>query len=153
VSVSNLTSNIIYEAIFVKIDNQIPVLTHFGDVTDPRVDRTKRYSLPDILFLCVCAVPCGADDCVAIAEFGASRIDWLKQFTDFSDDIPAHDTISRVLSLLDPHEFERAFVAWIAAIQDKRTVKLSLSTVKQCVVHSTPRPAKRLSIWSAPGAA
>ena len=61
----------------------------------------------------------GADDCVSIAEFGQYRYQWLTQFTSFGDDIPSHDTISRVLSLLDPQEFEQAFVAWVAAIQSK----------------------------------
>jgi predicted transposase YbfD/YdcC len=102
-----------------KSDLSIPFLTHFGKVSDPRQKRTKRYCLPDILFLCVCAVLCGADDCVAIAEFGRSRVDWLKQFTAFDDGTPSHDTISRVLSLINPREFELAFVAWIAAIQKK----------------------------------
>lgn len=102
-----------------KVDDTIPFLTHFGSVPDPRVDRTKRYALPDILFLCLCAVLCGADDCVAIADFGRLKADWLARYVNFQTGPPSHDTISRVLSLLDPVALEQAFVAWVAAIHKK----------------------------------
>jgi len=91
---------------------------YFGEMPDPRVERTKRHSLVDILFQCVCAVLCGADDCVAIADFGRSREEWLKRFVPMGGGPPSHDTISRVLSLLDPPSLSACFVAWVAAIQD-----------------------------------
>jgi predicted transposase YbfD/YdcC len=94
-------------------------LAFFDEIDDPRIDRTKRHDLVDILFLCVCAVLCGADDCVAIADFAKGREDWLRQFVPFDGGAPSHDTISRVLSLLDPKQFTECFIRWVAAIQEK----------------------------------
>ena len=33
----------------------------FADLPDPRVERTKRHALPDIITIAVCAVVSGAD--------------------------------------------------------------------------------------------
>jgi hypothetical protein len=37
------------------------LLDHFASLTDPRVDRTKRHCLMDILVIAIGAVICGAD--------------------------------------------------------------------------------------------
>jgi len=37
-------------------------IEHFGDIPDPRVDRTKDHKLIDILFITLSAVICGCDD-------------------------------------------------------------------------------------------
>ena len=52
----------------------------FSDLTDPRVDRTKRHKLLDILGLTIIAVLCGADNWVEVEEFGKIREEWLKTF-------------------------------------------------------------------------
>ncbi|HAC18227.1 MAG TPA: hypothetical protein DCF78_06560, partial [Dehalococcoidia bacterium] len=39
---------------------------HFGDLPLPRVDRTKRHELMDIVAIALCAVICGADNWVDI---------------------------------------------------------------------------------------
>jgi hypothetical protein len=41
-----------------------------SELPDPRVERTRLYELPSILFLCLCAVICGANDLVTIERFG-----------------------------------------------------------------------------------
>jgi predicted transposase YbfD/YdcC len=100
-------------------DTNLPFLTHFGQLTDPRMERRKRHKLFDILFLSVAAVLCGANDCVAIADFGKAQIAWLRKYVPLKGGPPSHDTISRVLGLLDSKEFERCFVEWTTAIQGK----------------------------------
>ena len=135
-----------------KTDDSIPFLTHFGCVPDPRVSRTRRYSLPDLLFLCICAVLCGADDCVSIAEFGRVKSDWLAQYTDFRDGLPSHDTISRVLSLLDPLEVERAFVSWVSTIHTKtkgEVIAIDGKTMRRSFDTATGKAAIHMvSAWS-----
>jgi len=82
----------------------------FSDLTDPRVDRTKRHKLLDILGLTIIAVLCGADNWVEVAEFGKIREEWLKTFLELPNGIPSHDTLGRVFSMIDGAEFERCFV-------------------------------------------
>lgn len=89
---------------------------HFGQVKDPRVERTKLYPLMDILTIAICAVVCGADDWVAVAAFGRAKRSWFKTFLALPNGIPAHDTFGRVFARLDPVEFQQAFVSWTRAI-------------------------------------
>jgi len=46
------------------------IIQHFSGIQDPRVNRQKKHQLQDIFFITPCAVICGADNWVAIEEFG-----------------------------------------------------------------------------------
>ena len=89
----------------------------FEVLPDPRIDRTKKHSLIDIVGLTLIATVCGADNWAEIARFGAERIDWLRQFLKMPNGAPSHDTISRVFALLDPEEFVSCFVSWVKTIR------------------------------------
>lgn len=86
---------------------------YFAALPDPRVERTKRHQLLDIIAIAVCAVICGADNWVEIAEFGRAKEAWLRQFLGLPNGIPCHDTFGRVFAKLDPKAFERCFLAWV----------------------------------------
>lgn len=88
----------------------------FDAIRDPRVARTRLHPLSSILFLCLCAVICGADSVVAIHRFGVAKAEFLSRMMPFPNGIPSHDTICRVLAKLNPFEFERMFTAWMAAV-------------------------------------
>jgi len=91
---------------------------HFGDLTDPRIDRTKLHKLLDILVIAICAVIAGADNWEDIAEFGQAKLDWFKTFLELPNGIPSHDTFNRVFARLDPQEFRHGFMSWISAVSE-----------------------------------
>jgi predicted transposase YbfD/YdcC len=93
---------------------------HFNRLPDPRVRRTRRHALVDILVITVCAVICGADDWVAIARFGRAKRTWFRQFLALPHGIPSHDTFGRVFAALDPHAFHAAFLAWVDSVATLR---------------------------------
>jgi predicted transposase YbfD/YdcC len=88
----------------------------FAQLPDPRVERTRRHSLESILFLCLCAVVCGANDPVAIERFGIARREFLERFVEFPSGIPSHDTLGRVLAKLDPAALEALFARWMRGV-------------------------------------
>ena len=49
------------------------IIDCFVSLEDPRVERTKRHKLLDILAIAICASICGADSWVHIEMFGKSR--------------------------------------------------------------------------------
>ena len=79
----------------------------FSSLKDPRIYRTKLHNLLDIILLSICAVLCGAETWIDIAEFGQARQDWLKTFMQLPNAIPSHDTIGRLFSMSDGKAFER----------------------------------------------
>ena len=87
-------------------------------VKDPRIDRTKRHKLIDILIIAILAVICGADSWVDVEMFGNSKIEWLKTFLELPNGIPSHDTFGRVFALINPEEFEKGFMEWVKLIQE-----------------------------------
>ncbi|MHC4310653.1 MAG: ISAs1 family transposase [Planctomycetota bacterium] len=91
---------------------------HFGDLTDPRIDRTKLHKLLDILVIAICAVIAGADNWEDIADFGQAKIDWFETFLELPNGIPSHDTFNRVFARLDPQEFRNGFISWVSAVSE-----------------------------------
>lgn len=89
---------------------------HFGDLEDPRIERTRRHELLDILTIAICGVICGADSWVDVELFGKSKREWLAKFLKLPNGIPSHDTFGRVFSRLDPDKFQSCFMDWVAAI-------------------------------------
>ena len=76
------------------------------------------YPLINIVVIAVCAVICGADDFVAIAEFGRKKRKWLARFLDLKDGIPSHDRFNAILAAIKPAEFEKCLLSWITALHE-----------------------------------
>jgi predicted transposase YbfD/YdcC len=93
---------------------EIALTRHFADLPDPRVERTKKHALGDILVITVCAVICGADTFEEVERFGNAKHDWLKRFLALPHGIPSHDTFNRVFAALDPEKFGGCFARWMA---------------------------------------
>jgi predicted transposase YbfD/YdcC len=92
------------------------LLDHFAALDDPRVERTRRHALLDIVTIAVCAIICGADSWVEVAAFGQAKRDWLNSFLALPNGIPSHDTFGRVFAALDPAQFEAGFRSWVATV-------------------------------------
>lgn len=90
----------------------------FADLPDPRVTRTRKHRLDDILAITPCAVTCGADSFEEIVRFGEGRRDWLTRFLAVPNGIPSHDTFNRVLAALDPEAFAGCFGRWMSGVCD-----------------------------------
>ena len=99
-----------------KIKPKITIADHFGVIEDPRIDRTKRHKLIDIMTIAVCAVICGADGWVGIETYGCAKYEWLKTFLELPNGIPSHDTFARVFAQINPQQFQSCFVNWMKSI-------------------------------------
>ena len=91
----------------------------FSPVVDPRMDRCKKHNLLDIIGLCLLGVICGCDTWVEIEEYGEEKLNFLQKYFDFKNGIPSHDTLGRVMSLLDPKQFNESLLNWTKLISKK----------------------------------
>src|SRR5947209_3184901 len=92
--------------------------TYFAAMDDPRVERTKRHKLLDIIIIAICGMICGAEGWVEIEEFGKEKEAWLKTLLELPNGIPSHDTFGRVFAQLDPVKFEACFFEWVQSLTE-----------------------------------
>jgi predicted transposase YbfD/YdcC len=102
------------------MDNQPPktLVEHFSSVRDPRIDRTKRHKLIDILVIAICATICGADGWEEFELFGQAKQGWFKSFLELPHGIPSDDTFRRVFCRIDPRQFQHCFLEWIRSVYE-----------------------------------
>ena len=91
-------------------------LDHFGDLPDPRQLIKVIYPLAEILLLSLLAVVAGAETFTGIALFGKKKLDLLRRFRPFANGTPDHDRLGEVFAALDPEQFQKCFVAWVAML-------------------------------------
>lgn len=97
-------------------EEAVVFLSHFEDLEDPRQRGKVQYPLDEILLLCLLAVLAGAETITDIALFGRKKLDLLRRFRPFAMGTPAHDHLGDILAVLDPEQFQRCFVSWVAAL-------------------------------------
>jgi predicted transposase YbfD/YdcC len=96
-------------------DEAVVFLSHFKDLADPRQYGKVTYPLDEILLLCLLAVLAGAECFTEIALFGVKKLGFLRRFRPFKDGTPDHGHLGDILAVLDAEQFQRCFVAWVAA--------------------------------------
>lgn len=89
------------------------LLEHISVIRDPRQSWKVEHSLSDIIFLMVSAVIAGAEGWEDIEDFGEDNLDWLRQYGDFANGVPVHDTIARVINLISSKQLQRCFASWM----------------------------------------
>jgi predicted transposase YbfD/YdcC len=125
---------------------------HFQDLQDPRVERTRKHPLINIVFIAVCGILSGANSIAGIHEFAVDRRSWFARYLDLSNGIPSEDTIARVLARLDPGAFEKCLLAWVQAVQEvtaNRLVAIDGKTLRGSADHERGRAAIHMvSAWA-----
>jgi len=92
--------------------------SYFGAVPDPRAPNAT-HRLGDLIVMMIAASLCGATSATDFALFAQERKQALSRLIAY-DEAPSHDTFSRLLRLLDPDAFGRAFAAFAAAFAQAR---------------------------------
>jgi predicted transposase YbfD/YdcC len=130
----------------------LSIFTHFSRLRDPRIERTKKHRLMDIIALTICAVISNAEGWEEIEAYGKEKIDFLKTFLELPNGIPSHDTIERVFQRIKPAEFQRCFCEWTQALARELGLK-HVAIDGKTLRHSFDRAAAKsalhlVSAWS-----
>jgi predicted transposase YbfD/YdcC len=100
-----------------EVKKDTTIAGHFSTLTDPRIDRTKRHKLIDIITIAICSTLCMGETWDAMEEFGKTHKQWLMRFLELPNGIPSHDTFNRVFSRIDPNEFRICFISWVKSLE------------------------------------
>ncbi len=92
------------------------VVEAFGELEDPRIDRTKRHPLINILVMALSATICGAEGWDELVDFCDARRKWLEGFLDMPAGIPSADTFRRVFERLEPKAFQECFTQFVGGL-------------------------------------
>lgn len=129
------------------------MMVHFGTLEDPRIERTKRHSMTDILVLSICGFVCGIDTWVDLEEFAEIREDWFRTFLELPNGIPSHDTFGRFFAALDPEAFSRCFSTWmqsVAQTTEGEVVAIDGKTLRRSFDRASSKAAIHMvSAWAA----
>jgi len=93
--------------------------THFENLTDPRMERTRRHVLQDVLVIAFCAMIANANTWVDIERYGKTKLDFLRRFLELPNGIPSHDTFSRVFAKLDPAALLVCLQNWLNDLRER----------------------------------
>lgn len=85
----------------------------FADLEDPRAANSS-HGLGDLLIMMIAASLCGASTATEFSLFAETRRGVLSRLIAY-DRAPSHDTFSRLLRLLDPQAFAKAFAGFAAS--------------------------------------
>jgi len=127
------------------------IVDHFQALEDPRIERTKKHHLLDILVIALCTLLTGGDGFQDMELFGKSKHAWLQTFLALPHGIPSHDTFGRVFARLNPRRFQECFLSWtqaVARLTQGTLVSLDGKTVKASFDRATAAsPLHMLSAW------
>jgi predicted transposase YbfD/YdcC len=124
----------------------------FADVPDPRREHMRLHNLWDIIAIAILGVIADADSWVEVANYGRSKLDWLKTFLELPNGIPSHDTFNRVFALLNPTAFQEGFLNWVQSIAQctlGRLVSIDGKTARHSFDNAAGKGALHLvSAWA-----
>jgi predicted transposase YbfD/YdcC len=127
------------------------IVTHFQSLEDPRIARTKKHNLLDILVIALCTLLTGGEGFQDMELFGRSKRAWLQTFLALPNGTPSHDTFGRVFARLNPRRFQECFLAWtraVAQLTQGALVSLDGKTVKASFDRATASsPLHMVSAW------
>src|SRR5262245_52582373 len=129
------------------------IVEHFHALEDPRIERTKKHLLLDILVLALCTLLTGGEGFQDMELLGKSKRAWLQTFLTLPHGMPSHDTFGRVFARLNPQRFQACFLSWtqaVAQLMQGALVSLDGKTVQASFDRATARsPLHMRSAWCA----
>jgi len=96
-----------------------------ADPVDPRIERTKRHTLREVITIALCGEIGGAERWVEVDEWGDAKRAWLPTGLAVPNGVPSHDTFGRVFSRIDPAQFDAGCLHWVQGVVtiDGKTIR------------------------------
>ena len=120
--------NINYEEIDLSVLNNFVTITKRLD--DKRVQYKIKHNMSDIVIIALLGILANANSWVEIYYFAVAHENWLKSFLELPSGIPSHDTIQRVISIINPSTLYTSTVKYLINLINNLTIKTNEKDVK-----------------------
>ena len=94
------------------------------NIEDIRQKRKVRHKLSDILIIVLFATLANANEWEEIACFAQHQEEYLKKYIKLENGIPSHDTIRRVMGMINPQCIQQMQVKWNELLSSNEGEKL-----------------------------
>lgn len=108
--------NINYEEIDLSVLNNFVTITK--KLNDTRVQYKVKHNMSDIVMITLLGILANANTWNEIHCFAKSHETWLKTFLELPSGIPSHDTIQRVISIINPSTLYTSTVKYLMNLID-----------------------------------
>ncbi len=95
----------------------------FKNQNDTRIQGKVKHLMSGIIMISFLAIFARSDGWDEIAMFAESKKEWLKKFLELPNGIPSHDTIQRVISLLNIETLYSSCIKFLIEKIDNLTIK------------------------------
>jgi predicted transposase YbfD/YdcC len=116
------------------------VVLHFAELEDPRSTINRRHPLVSVVVIAVMAVLAGASGPTAIAEWAATKEEFLIEALELPNGVPRKDVFRRVLMALKPAAFQACYVNWLHSLRARAA---AASGVEQPILAIDGKTARR----------
>lgn len=110
---------------FNKLENKgiNDMITIIRKQNDERYQPNVRHKLEDIVLITFFAVLAKCNEWTEIESFAKKKEKWLKQYLELPGGIPSHDTIQRVISIINPETLYNDCIKYLIEKMDLITEK------------------------------
>ncbi len=96
---------------------------HFDELEDPRIDRSKRYMMSEIIFLTLCGIISGCKGWIDLEDYGTSHLEFLRKYLPYKNGTPSDDTLRRFFRAIDSKQLSACFRSWVKSIVDQDSLE------------------------------
>jgi predicted transposase YbfD/YdcC len=93
-------------------------------IDDPRQPWKVKHSIKDILAICLLATIANANEWTEIYAFAEMNEEFLRKYLELANGIPSHDTIQRVMGIIDPKVLQALYLKWNALMNENEGEKI-----------------------------
>jgi len=100
------------------------LIERLSEVRDIRQEWKIKHLIGDIIAIVLLAMLANADEWELMEDFAYANEEFLKKYLKLPNGIPSHDTIQRVMGIIDPKEMQKFQIAWGEIINSEEGEKL-----------------------------
>ena len=129
----------------------LELLESLSKINDIRQEWKVKHKIGDIIAIVLLAMLANADEWELIEDFAYANEEFLREYLELPFGIPSHDTIQRVMGIINPKEMQSIQLSWneIVNSDEGEKIKKILNIDGKTIKGSASAKKKALHIVSA----